>query len=302
MYLAKKNGRNRYQFFKAKRDAARIQRTDIESQLHGALKDDAIFLDFQPKIDIATGYLCSGEALVRWRNPTLGLMLPSAFMPIAEASGSIVPIGHWVLRETCRRLQAWREKDVEIVPMAVNMSAIELRDKTLPARIADILTETGLEARFLELEVTESDLMHQSDASVSTLVALSDLGIHIAIDDFGAGSVSLKHLKRFPIDTLNIAPCFVHDMLENAEDASFINALIHLGQNLALRVIAKGVETQAQLDHLKSLGCDGAQGFLFSKPLSATDFLALLGHDPPSWQQPRMAPGITVGSPCSRGG
>lgn len=277
MYHSKKSGRNHCQFFRADMNALMMQRSHIETQLHRALKEDTIFLDFQPKIDIATGYLCSAEALVRWRDPTLGLMPPSAFLPVAEACGLIVPLGHWVLREACRRLQAWREEGIDIVPIAVNMSAIELRDKSLPARIADILTETGLEARFLELEVTESSFMHHTDASISTLHELSALGLCIAIDDFGAGSASLMHLKRFPINTLNIAPCFVHDMTDTPDDASFLKAIINLGQNLALRVIAKGVETQAQLDHLTLQGCDGAQGFLFSEPLSATDFRALLG-------------------------
>lgn len=297
MYHSKKSGGNCYHFFKPDMNTSMKQRTFLESQLHLALEEDAIFLEFQPKIDIATGYLCSAEALVRWRDPTLGLMPPSAFIPVAETCGMIVPIGHWVLRETCRRLQAWRKEGVEIMPMAVNMSALELRDRTLPARIAAILTETGLEARFLELEVTESNLMNHSDASILTLVELSELGIRIAIDDFGAGSASLKYLKRFPIDTLNIAPGFVHDMLDNQEDASFMKALINLGQNLALRVIAKGVETQAQLEHLKLQGCDGAQGFLFSAPVSAPEFLALLGNDQQSWQKPPKAHGLVLCSP-----
>lgn len=290
MYHAKQNGRNNFQLFQADLNALQIQLSHIESQLHLALKADALFLDFQPRIDIATGYLVSAEALVRWRNPTLGLMQPSTFLPVAEARGLIVPIGHWVLLETCRRLQAWREEGVEIVPIAVNMSAIELRDEALPARIADILSTTGLEAHFLELEVTESSLMHHHiEASMSTLIELSQLGIRIAIDDFGAGSANLKHLKCFPIDTFNIAPCFIHEMLDSKENAGFIKALINFGQNLAVRVIAKGVETQAQLDHLKLQGCDSAQGFLVSKPLSAKDFRNLLGADRPRWQLPRHA-------------
>ncbi|MBS9404817.1 EAL domain-containing protein [Halomonas sp. TRM85114] len=297
MYHAKKCGRNHYQFFKAEMNALMMQRSYVETQLHRALKEDAIFLDFQPKIDIATGYLGSVEALVRWRDPNLGLMTPSSFLPIAETCGLIVPIGHWVLREACRQLQAWYEEGVKIVPMAVNMSAFELRDKTLPARITDILTETELEARFLELEVTETDLMHLTDASASTLFELSGLGIRIAIDDFGAGSASLKHLKRLPIDTLNIAPCFVHDMIDNPDDASFIKSIINLGQNLALRVVAKGVETQAQFELLMSLGCDGAQGFLFSEPLSATDIRALLDPAWPTWQHHQVANGQAPGSP-----
>ncbi|WP_089796706.1 EAL domain-containing protein [Halomonas korlensis] len=276
MYHSKKSGRNHYQFFRADMNALMMQRSYIEAQLHRALEEDAIFLDFQPRIDIATGDMCSAEALIRWRDPTLGLMPPPSFLPVAEACGLIVPLGHWVLREACRRLQAWREEGVDIVPIAVNMSAIELSDKTLPTRIADILAETGLDARFLELEVTESSLMHHTNASVSTLVELNALGLRIAIDDFGAGDTSLKHLKRFPIDALNIAPCFVHDMTGNPDDARFIKAIITLGQNLSLNVIAKGVETQAQLDHLTSQGCDGAQGFLFSRPLPAADFQKLL--------------------------
>ncbi|CAM3926077.1 EAL domain-containing protein [Vreelandella rituensis] len=282
MYHAKKSGPNHYQLFEAEMHALKMQHSHLKSQLQPALKADALFLDFQPRIDIATGYPVSAEALVRWRNPTLGLIQPSVFLPVAEACGLIVPIGHWVLSEACRRLQKWRAEGVEIVPIAVNMSAIELCDKTLPARIADILTKTGLEAHFLELEVTESCLMQlYTDTSISTLVELSRMGVRIAIDDFGAGSVSLKHLKCFPINMLNIAPCFVHDMLDDRENVSFIKALINFGQDLSLRVIAKGVETQAQFDHLKLQGCDGAQGFLFSKSLSAKDFRGLLDPDWP---------------------
>ena len=187
-------------------------------------------------------------------------------------------------------MQKWREQGVEIVPIAVNMSAMELRDKSLAARIAEILSETGLDAHFLELEMTESSLMyHQNDASIATLIELSDLGIRIAIDDFGAGSDSLKRLKCIPIDTFNNAPCFVHDMLDSLENAHFIKALINFGQNLSLHVIAKGVESQAQLDQLTLQDCDGAQSFLFSQPLSANDFRTLLSLDRSSWQLPHLA-------------
>ena len=285
MYHAKKNGCNHYQLFSADMNTQKEQRHHIEFQLRQALNENALFLNFQPRIDIATGLMCSAEALVRWRNPTLGLLQPSAFLPIAEARGLIGPIGHWVLFEVCRQLQAWREEGMSIVPIAVNMSAMELRDKSLPVRIAHILSKTGLDAHFLELEMTESSLVyHENDVSIATLAELSRLGIRIAIDDFGTGTASLKRLKCFPLDTLNIAPCFVHDMLESPENASFIEALIHFGQNLSLRVIAKGVETQTQLERLARLDCDGAQGFLFSKPLSAQDFTKLLSSgQPPGW-------------------
>lgn len=298
MYHAKKNGRNNYQLFRHDMNALNVQASHIESQLQLALKAETLFLDFQPRIDIATGNLVCAEALVRWRNPTLGLMQPSAFLPVAEARGLIVPIGHWVLLETCRQLQAWREEGVEIVPIAVNISAIELRDKTLPARISDILAQTGIEAHFLEIEITENSLMHHhTEASISTLIELGERGIRIAIDDFGTGSANLKHLKCFPIHTFNIAPCFVHDMLESLESASFIKALINFGQNLALRVIAKGVETQAQLDFLKLQGCDVAQGFLLSKPLSATGFCQLLRLGRPKRQLPKGVLRQAAGSP-----
>ncbi len=277
MYHAKGSGSNHFQLFRADMNELREQRSQIELQLHRALKEKALFLEFQPRIDIANGYLCSTEALVRWRNPALGLVQPSAFLPVAEACGLIRPIGHWILFEACHQLQRWREQGLEIVPIAVNMSAMELRDRSLPARITEMLSETRLDAHFLEIEVTESSLMyHQDEAVIETLVELNNLGIRIAIDDFGAGSESLKRLKCFPINTINIAPCFVHDMLESLENLNFIKALINFGQSLALRVIAKGVEAQTQLDQLILQGCDGAQGFLFSKPLSASDYQALL--------------------------
>ncbi len=280
MYHAKQGGHNRYRLFSGEMDAIKMHNNILASQLHLALKADTLFLDFQPRVDIATGAMVSAEALVRWHNPTQGLMQPSAFLPVAEARGLMVPIGYWVLGETCRRLQAWRSEGGDIVPISVNMSVMQLRDKTLPVRVAEILGRTGLDARFLELEVSESSLMHlQTDDAIMTLAELSHMGIRIAIDDFGEGSASLKQLQCFPIDTVNLAPCFVYDMPENRGNALFNKSLINFVQNLSLRVNAKGVETLAQLDHLELQGCEGAQGFLFSKPLSASDFRALLGSD-----------------------
>ncbi|MGM0543986.1 MAG: putative bifunctional diguanylate cyclase/phosphodiesterase [Pseudomonadota bacterium] len=280
MYHAKQAGHNRQRLFSSEMDAMRMHNNNLASQLHLALKADTLFLDFQPRVDIASGAMVSAEALVRWHHPSQGLMQPSAFLPVAEARGLMVPLGYWGLGETCRRLQAWRCEGGDIVPIAVNMSAMQLRDKTLPARVAEILARTGLDARFLELEISESSLMHlQNDDAIMTLVELSHMGIRIAIDNFGEGSTSLKQLQCFPIDTINLAPCFVHDMLDNRENSLFIRSLINFGQNLFMRVNAKGVETLAQLDHLELQGCEGAQGFLFSKPLSATDFRALLGSD-----------------------
>ncbi|UXZ54891.1 EAL domain-containing protein [Halomonas sp. 7T] len=281
MYHAKNSGCNQYRLFSASMNDLVEQHSHIESQLQRGLKDGALFLDFQPRVELATGKLMCAEALVRWRNPTLGLMQPSTFLPVAETHGLIVPIGHWVLHEACRQLQAWRDEGREIVPIAVNMSVIELHDKRLAAYVADVLANTGVEAHFLEVEVSGSSLVHHlNDVTISTLSALRALGIRIAMDDFGAGDTSLTHLQRFPLDTINIAPCFVQEMLNNLGNANFIRALISFGQQLSLRVIAKGVETTAQFEHLKLHGCDGAQGFLFSKPLSANDFRLLLGAAP----------------------
>ena len=277
MYHAKKSGRNKYQLFNADMNAVKIQNNNLESQLHLALEADALFLDFQPRIDLATGYMVSAEALVRWRNPTLGLMQPSAFLPVAEARGLMVPIGYWVLGEACRRLQAWRREGGDIVPIAVNMSAMQLRDTSLPARVAEILARTGLEAHFLELEISEEDLIQlHTDASISTLRELSRMGIRIAIDDFGNGRASLNQLQHFPIDTVNLAPCFASSMCYNPQSNVFTKALIGFLKDLSLRVNAKGVETLAQRNYLALQGCNGAQGFWLSRPLSATHFRLLL--------------------------
>ncbi|MEC4768196.1 EAL domain-containing protein [Halomonas sp. CUBES01] len=285
MYHAKKSGRNKYQLFSAEMNAQKTQNNRLESQLNLALNADALFLDFQPRIDLATGHMVSAEALVRWHNPTQGLMQPSAFLPIAEARGLIVPIGYWVLGETCRRLQAWRREGGHIVPIAVNMSAMQLRDSLLPARVADILAKTGLEARFLEIEVAEGSLTHlHTDASISTLVELSRMGIRITIDDFGDGRASLKQLQCFPINTINLAPCFSNCILDHQKSDAFTKALINFLKGLSFRVNAKGVETLAQLKYLEMQGCDGAQGFWLSKPLSATHFGVLLCPDRPKPQ------------------
>lgn len=209
---------------------------------------------------------------------------------MAEARGLIVPIGYWVLGEACRRLQAWRREGGNIVPIAVNMSTMQLRDKSLPTRVADILDRTGLEAHFLEMEVAESSLVHlHTDASISTLSELSRMGIRITIDDLGDGCASLKQLQCFPINTVNLAPCFAKKMHNNSKSHVFTKALINFLKDLSFRVNAKGVETLAQLNYLEMQGCDGAQGFWLSKPLSATHFGVLLGPDHPKLQLRQLA-------------
>ncbi|MBS1196805.1 MAG: putative signal transduction protein containing a rane domain, an and a domain [Proteobacteria bacterium] len=278
MYHAKASGRNNYQFFKAEMNTRAVHRLSVESSLRRALKKGEFFLQYQPQIDIASGAITGTEALIRWQDPQLGLVYPEQFIPIAEECGLIVPIGRWVLREACRQVKAWQDAGLPAVPVAVNISAVEFRHKNFLAGIALILKETGLKPTYLELELTESILMHDTESSKSGLEALKAMGVNLAIDDFGTGYSSLSYLKRFPIDTLKIDQSFVQDITTNADDATIVSAVIGMGRNLKQRVIAEGVETCEQLAFLRTQLCDQGQGFKFSHPLSAEDFGRLLGQ------------------------
>jgi len=229
-------------------------------------------LDYQLKINLQSGALIGIEALIRWRHPVRGTILPEQFVPIAEECGLITPIGDWVLREACGQIKAWMGAGLEAVPVAVNISAVQLRHKDFLESVRDILTETGLEPRWLELELTESVLMQDTESTGRTLQALKTMGVRLAVDDFGTGYSSLSYLTQFPIDTLKIDLSFVHKMLLNANDASVISAVISMGRNLSQRVIAEGVETEEQLRFLQARRCDEGQGNYFSHPLSAEDF------------------------------
>lgn len=279
MYHSKKDGRNTYHFFRPSMNAITVKRLFIESHLQQALKENEIFLNFQPKVDIETGEVCCAEALVRWHEPSLGLVLPSEFVPVAQACGLIVPIGQWVLHETCRQLQAWRNEGIDIVPVAVNISTVELCNKKFLESIIEILEDTGLEAHFLELEFTESSLMHDAKASLTMLESLQQLGLALTIDDFGVGPLSISYLQRFPIDTVNVDQSFVHGMPHDADAITIMKAIIQLAKNLDLRVTAKGIETREQYNFLCSQQCEGGQGFLFSPPLAVEDFRKLLVKD-----------------------
>lgn len=276
MYYAKANGRNNYQFFKPDMNARAVRRQLVESSLRRALKRGEFLLHYQPKIDLASGAITGVEALVRWQDPALGLVYPAQFVPIAEENGLIVPVGRWVLREACRQVQAWLDAGLAAVPVSVNISAVEFRNEAFLDSVALILKETGLAPRYLELEMTESILMHDTESSASVLQALKAMGVQLAIDDFGTGYSSLSYLKRFPIDTLKIDQSFVRDIATDADDATIVAAVIGMGRNLKQRVIAEGVETQAQLEYLQARHCDEGQGFHFSHPVSAEDFARLL--------------------------
>jgi diguanylate cyclase (GGDEF)-like protein/PAS domain S-box-containing protein len=276
MYYAKAGGRNNYQFFTADMNTRAVQRLFVENGLRRALKQGEFELCYQPKINIASGAMTGTEALIRWRDPDLGLIYPRQFVPIAEECGLIVPIGRWVLREACRQVQAWLHSGLQAVPVAVNISAVEFRHLNFLDGVALILKETGLPPSYLELELTESILMHDAEASATVLEGLKAMGVQLAIDDFGTGYSSLSYLNRFPIDTLKIDQSFVRDVATNADDAAIVSAVIGMGKNLKQLVIAEGVETLEQLAFLRTQQCDEGQGFQFSHPLPAEDFARLL--------------------------
>ena len=281
MYHAKASGRNNYQFFRDDMNVRAVRRRLVEGSLRRALKQEEFLLHYQPKIDLVSGTMTGAEALVRWQDPEHGLVYPAQFVPIAEENGLIVPVGRWVLREACRQVQAWLDSGLCAVPVAVNISAVEFRHEGFLDGVALILKETGLDPRYLELELTESILMHDAEASAKVLEALKAMGVQLAIDDFGTGYSSLSYLKRFPIDTLKIDQSFMRDIATNADDATIVDAVIGMGRNLKQRVIAEGVETHEQLAFLQDRQCDVGQGFHFSHPLSAEDFARLLVADMP---------------------
>jgi diguanylate cyclase (GGDEF)-like protein/PAS domain S-box-containing protein len=276
MYHAKDSGRNNYQFFNPDMNVRAVERQFLEVGLRHALERQEFVLHYQPKISLETGAIMGVEALIRWCHPQRGLVPPAQFIPVAEECGFIVPIGRWVLREACRQTRAWKEAGLPPIHIAINISAVELRDKDFVAGVRAILTETGLEPRYLELEITETFLMQDAKSTATVLQALKDLGVTLALDDFGTGYSSLSHLKRFPIDTLKIDQSFVRDLATDADDASIISAVISMGESLHMRVVAEGVETRDQFLFLQEHSCPFAQGYYFSPPVMAGEFSQLL--------------------------
>ncbi len=271
MYHAKQAGRDTFQFFTPEMNAFAQERLEIENGLRRALQNDEFVLHYQPKVDIGSGEVCAMEALVRWRHPTRGLVGPDVFIPVAEETGLIGPLGEWVLRTACRQNKAWQQAGLKPMRMAVNLSAKQFRQSRLLDFIRRTLDSTGLEARYLELELTESTVMSHPEESVRILQSLSSMGVHIAIDDFGTGYSSLAYLKRLPLDKLKVDRSFVKDLASNPDDASIVQAVISMAHSLRLKVIAEGVETVEQLELLRSLGCDQFQGFYFSAAVAAPE-------------------------------
>ncbi|WP_051482664.1 bifunctional diguanylate cyclase/phosphodiesterase [Synechocystis sp. PCC 7509] len=269
MYCAKQLGKNNYQFYAPTMNIKALGQLVLENNLYKALEREEFLLHYQPQVDLNTGEIVGMEALLRWQRPELGLVPPAQFIPLAEESGLIVPIGEWVLRTACTQNRAWQLAGLPPLRIAVNFSARQFQQPNLVKTIAQVLKETGLEPGYLELEITESLVMQNVDFTISVLGELQALGIHVSIDDFGTGYSSLSSLMYFPLDTLKIDQSFIRNLTTNPKNAAIITSVITLGHGLNLKVIAEGVETLAQLEFLRSVKCDAVQGYLFSRPLSA---------------------------------
>jgi diguanylate cyclase (GGDEF)-like protein/PAS domain S-box-containing protein len=276
MYQAKENGRQSYQFFKPAMNARAVERQSIEESLRRALDRQEFAIHYQPKICMRTGVITGAEALIRWTHPVRGAISPAQFIPVAEDCGLIVPIGRWVLRQACEQGREWRKAGLPATTMAVNVSAMEFQDDGFLAALTLILRESGLDPRALELELTESALMKRVESTAAILHTLKDSGVQVAVDDFGTGYSSLSYLRKFPIDSLKIDQSFVRQIGTAANDAAIVTAVISMARSLKLRVVAEGVETMKELEFLKAHECDEAQGYLFSRPVSAPQFAALL--------------------------
>ena len=286
MYHAKESGRNVFQFFTAELNVRAERRLHIETALRTALEHNELSLHYQPQVDTKTGRITGMEALLRWQNPELGNVSPVEFIPIAEETGLILPIGEWVLRQACRQIKAWHATKFSFSKMqvAVNISGKQLRQKDFPDRVRGVLSEANLEPRYLDLELTESLLMVDAEGTGDIMHVLHDLGVSFSVDDFGTGYSSLAYLKRFPIDILKIDQSFVRDLATDPNDVAIVKTIIAMAHTLGMRVIAEGVETYAQLEFLRRQGCDGSQGYYCSKPLAADDFTELLAD----WERIRQ--------------
>ena len=293
MYAAKDSGRNNYQFFTADMNARIVARLEMENDLRRALERGEFRLDYQPRVDLASGRVLGVEALVRWDHPSRGLVVPGSFIPVAEESGLIVPLGSWVLREACRQGAAWIREGVAPVTIAVNVSAKQFRHDGFLDDVRGALEDTRLPASSLEVELTESLLVQDFQRTLAQLGELKALGVRLSVDDFGTGYSSMSYLKRFPVDNLKVDRSFVRDLTTDANDRAIAASIVALGHQLGLRVVAEGVESAEQLAILQGQTCDEYQGFLFSEPRSPQEVVRLLAPPPPAAirAEPGEAPG-----------
>jgi diguanylate cyclase (GGDEF)-like protein/PAS domain S-box-containing protein len=276
MYKAKELGRNNFQYFSAEMNSTATDRLALLNRLRQAIANDELVLHYQPKVSLHNGCLIGAEALLRWNSPHSGMIAPCTFIPLAEETGLIIPIGEWVLRAACRQNRAWQDAGHAPLVISVNLSPRQLARGDIVEVVRTVLQETGLQPQYLELEITESVMATEVDKSFAMLSRLRALGVKISLDDFGTGYSSLSYLKCFPVDTLKIDRSFVRDIASDQDSASIVKAIISLGHNLNLTVLAEGIETSEQFQFLLQNGCNEGQGFLMSRPVPAGDFVALL--------------------------
>lgn len=275
LYQAKDAGKNAYRFFTEQMNVDAMEHMQLQGMLRNAINNGEFILHYQPQVDIGSGRIVGAEALLRWQHPTLGLVPPDRFIPLAERSGLIVPIGEWVINEACRQAQAWRETDGLLSMMiAVNLSALQFKRGNIVETVSRALSRSGLPAGLLELELTESILLQDVASVMQTLRDLKGIGIKLSIDDFGTGYSSLSYLKRLAVDKLKIDQSFVQDMVDDADAAAIVMAIIQLGSTLQLTTIAEGVENELQHNLLEAYGCDEIQGYFYARPLPAEELVA----------------------------
>ncbi|MGB5081610.1 MAG: EAL domain-containing protein [Burkholderiales bacterium] len=289
MYRAKEQGRNAYQYFTREMNERSLARVQMEVALRRAIERGEFFLHYQPKLNLKNGNISGFEALMRWRHPELGTVMPMEFIPVLEDSGLIVPVGEWVMGEVCRQIRVWMKTGCVVPPVAVNLSARQFQQKDLETVVRRVLSESGVDPSLIQFELTESLLMKEPEAAARTLALLKESGVRISVDDFGTGYSSLAYLKRFPIDALKIDRTFVRDITTNREDAAITLAIISLAHSLNLMVVAEGVETEEQLRFLCDHACDEMQGYYFSKPVAPSECEAML-RETRRLELPRAAP------------
>ena len=272
MYEAKERGRNAFAYFSRESNANALRELTLESRLREALARDELTLHYQPRIDLGTEQVAGVEALLRWDHPDLGRISPAEFIPITEATGLIVPIGSWVLETACRQQAAWQTAGLGAGEVSVNVSPLQFERGEVLDQVQGAIAASGLDPTSLEIEITESLLMRELEGARRTLDVLREMGVRVALDDFGAGHSSLRYLMGMPVDTLKIDRCFVSRMHEDLSARSIVEAVVALGQGLGFRVVAEGVEVPAQQELLAALGCDQVQGFLHGRPRPASEF------------------------------
>lgn len=276
---AKQHGGNQYQFYSTAFNIGSSDRLALQSSLRHALERQELLLYYQPQVSLKTGKIIGSEALVRWQHPERGLILPQKFIPIAEETGLIVPIGEWVLKTACQQTKVWQNAGFSDLRISVNLSSRQFSQIDLRHQLVAILMETGLDPKYIELELTESMLVHNTEVAIRRLNALKSLGVEIAIDDFGTGYSSLSYLQQFPFDILKIDRCFIHEIRKNPNNAAITKAIIEMAKTLNLKLMVEGVETEDELSFVCQQQCDGMQGYLFSRPLPSHDFEQLLKNN-----------------------